>query len=285
MAVMGWRAARKTDLNDLLSFLLPREAPCVAFTSRLRERGKPALPGRLRGSVLIFREGRAPIRGAVLRTSYGLLMPVFGEGAAELGAEAARIIAAAGPAASVMGLSADVSPLLEALPGAIRETRNYYLMLRRAAPLALPATPDPELRARPASGEDASALFPLQSAYEKEEVLLAGDRFNAAAARVILERSLRDEIVWTAEYRGTPVAKAGTNARGFAWDQLGGIFVNKDWRGRGLGTWLVASLLSSLAAEGRNASLFVKKTNTAAIAMYRRLGFEIRDNFAIAYYS
>jgi GNAT superfamily N-acetyltransferase len=284
---MGWRTARKTDLNDLLSFLLPREAPCVAFTSRLRSRGKPSLPGRLSGSVLIRREGRAPIEGAVLRTHYGLLMPVFGDGSAvpaDRKRESLQDIALPGPAASVMGLAADVAALLEALPGTIREIRNYYLMLRRASPPTLPPAPDPELRARPALPEDAPALFPLQSAYEKEEVLLDGDRFNPAAARILLERSLRDEIIWMAEYRGTPIAKAGTNARGFEWDQLGGIFVNKDWRKRGVGTWLVASLVSELAAGGRNSCLFVKKANATAIGLYRRLGFEIIDNYTIAYY-
>jgi uncharacterized protein len=284
---MPWRTAKKSNLNDLVSFLAPRESTCVSFTSRLLEHARgegPVLPGRFSGTIHLFRTEGSPIAAAAFRTSFGLILPVFDDNLPVDSGEVGALVTRFSPVTSLMGLAYSVDALACHIEASPRERREYYLMVRPASPFSLPPPPFPGISARPAFSEDASVLFPLQCAYEKEEVLLVGDRLNAAASRILLEKSLKKETVWLAEYRGAVIAKAGTNARGFLWDQLGGIFVGNEFRSRGVGRWIVANLISALSREGKGTCLFVKKTNTGAITMYRRLGFEIRENFSISYY-
>ncbi|MBN2593814.1 MAG: GNAT family N-acetyltransferase [Sedimentisphaerales bacterium] len=56
---------------------------------------------------------------------------------------------------------------------------------------------------------------------------------------------------------------------------LGNIVTHPDYRGKGFGTAVTARLCQSLAEHVDNIGLNVKANNTAAIAMYRKLGFEI----------
>jgi len=130
-------------------------------------------------------------------------------------------------------------------------------------------------RARP---EDLGALYPLQEAYEREEVLTPIHEFNAAASRAALARSLELQLVYVAVEDGRIVAKAGTNARGFGVDQIGGVYTIPERRGRGLATALMAALLGEIRRAGRCVALFVKPGNAAALALYRALAFrEIGD--------
>jgi hypothetical protein len=80
------------------------------------------------------------------------------------------------------------------------------------------------------------------------------------------------------------VGKAATNARAFTLDQIGGVFVEPEYRGRGIAGAMMAYLLGITAKEGRGASLFVKKDNKPALALYERLGFAPIDDFRASYY-
>jgi predicted GNAT family acetyltransferase len=56
---------------------------------------------------------------------------------------------------------------------------------------------------------------------------------------------------------------------------LGNIVTHPDYRGKGFGTAVTVGLCQSLAEHVDNIGLNVKADNTAAIAMYQKLGFEI----------
>jgi ribosomal protein S18 acetylase RimI-like enzyme len=45
------------------------------------------------------------------------------------------------------------------------------------------------------------------------------------------------------------------------------------------------TLLDYLKKSRASVSLFVKKSNPAALALYEKLEFETRDNFRISYYA
>ncbi|MDR2019792.1 MAG: GNAT family N-acetyltransferase, partial [Treponema sp.] len=81
------------------------------------------------------------------------------------------------------------------------------------------------------------------------------------------------------------VGKINTNAESFTCFQIGGVYVLPEYRGRGIATRMAASLSSRLLAQGKNISLFVKKQNPAARAVYKKIGFKVLKDYRICYYS
>jgi predicted GNAT family acetyltransferase len=142
----------------------------------------------------------------------------------------------------------------------------------------------PRLLLRPAEPRDLQPLFPLQRAYELEEVVVFPERFSDQSCRLNLRRTLRQQLVFLAELDGRTVAKAGTNARGFQVDQIGGVYTDEALRGEGIATRVMTALLERIFRTKRMASLFVKPDNQAAMALYRKLGFRSLDRYRISYF-
>jgi hypothetical protein len=140
------------------------------------------------------------------------------------------------------------------------------------------------LTVRMADESDANELFPLQRAYELEEVVVDPRHFSDGQCMKLLRKTLREELVFVAEKDGVPLAKAATNARGFSVDQIGGVYTVPSVRGRGLGRLVVSELLNRVLREKEGACLFVKKKNRPAISLYERLGFAPVTDYVISYY-
>lgn len=137
--------------------------------------------------------------------------------------------------------------------------------------------------ARPVREAEAEALFPLQEAYEKEEVLFEPGEFQALASRLHFQKVVRQQEVLGLWEGGRPVAKAGTNALTGHWGQIGGVYTRPEFRGQGFQKSLMSALLARLEGQGRGACLFVKKANLAAGSLYRSLGFAFETDFTILY--
>lgn len=290
----SWRRAVEEDLPALELFLRVHEAEAVGFVSRLIDlgaglgRGCLRLPRSPRSSLWIYSclEGPRIVRGAVLCTSTGLAFPLFPEEGFESDAELAALIAARRfEAASIVGPGREVARLERALSKRPLVAVDYRLMRRfipslpaapssGAGPLSPPDSGVTGLSIRAVGQGDLDALFPLQEAYEREEVLTPIHRFDALGSRAALARSLREETIVAASIDGRFVGKAGTNARAFAFDQIGGVFVEPPYRRRGVGRLLMEDLLARLAARDKGAVLFVKSRNEPARALYLGLGFD-----------
>lgn len=295
---MEWIRARKTDQPRLLPFLLEREWSCVSITSRLRTDGFPtALTIRNRAAIYIREEPSEPdaIRELLYHSVHGMVVPVLDPGAAGPGSDRpdlVRLVSETMPFVySVIGLSRDVIAIERALRRPPHHTVEYYLMtLEPPEPVTVGpaadtgAAPPDGILCRRATVQDAAGLFSLQSAYEREEVLLNPASFDPASCMIQLQEALRNEIVVAAEIDGRPIAKAGTNAIGYAWAQIGGVYTDREWRGRHVARLLMRYLIGVLASEGLRACLFVKTRNEPALALYRGLGFTVRDDFRISYY-
>lgn len=293
MSSRSWRRADKADVPALTAFLAAREERCAGFTGRLARDGELRLPPILRGSVWITSPSApgaaaqgAPgaVAGALLCHPSRLAFPVLTRDA-DPDRELA-LAAGSWRAASAIGLASDVSRYEAAFRLEARAAVDYRLMARpEGGRDAAAITPTPRgATLRRAGPSDLAALLPLQEAYEREEVLTPIHRFNAAACGASLARSLERQIVVLAEEGGTVVAKAGTNARGLAVDQVGGVYTLPSRRGRGLAAALVAFLLAEIEGSGRRASLFVKPLNAPALSLYRGLGFVELDDFRASYY-
>jgi hypothetical protein len=175
---------------------------------------------------------------------------------------------------------------MEAMMPTVPTARIEYFLMNVSRSDARPALPlqDRRLVVRMADETDADSLFPLQKAYELEEVVVDPHHFNDAQCLKLLRKTLREELVFVAEMDGIPLAKAATNARGFTVDQIGGVFTVPDMRGKGLGRLVVSELLKRVLREKEAACLFVKKRNRPAISLYERLGFAPVTDYLISYF-
>jgi ribosomal protein S18 acetylase RimI-like enzyme len=294
-APIRWRRAVGADLRALELFLRSDEEKRVGFSGRLiHEAGASLkLPSPLRGAVwLAARASPEPrlepvsLVGAVLCHSTRLVFPIFPDAD---GDRDFALLASSFSPASAIGLASDVERYRAASRREPLATVAYRLMSRSSeaweAATQRPAAAGPQgLVVRRARGSDLAALLPLQEAYEIEEVLTPIHRFNGSACKASLARSLDRQLVYLAEEGGTAVAKAATNARGFAVDQIGGVYTLPSRRGRGLARALMEAILDDIGSQGRRPALFVKPENVAAIALYRGLGFEEIGDFRADYF-
>lgn len=132
--------------------------------------------------------------------------------------------------------------------------------------------------------KDADELFPLQKNYDIEEVIPTGSMFSASACLSNLKKQLETQCVFAVKYRDAFIAKAGTNARGFKCDQIGGVFTVPRWRNKGIASVLIQHVVRHIEAEKKQAVLFVKTKNESAKAVYSRIGFRKIGNYEITYF-
>ena len=286
MVDAGWFEAGARHRRAILERLLDREWAYVPITALLRESASP-----LRGRpfrLFATRRGAA-IGDVVVRARDGLLLAAFGEREThERDDRGLRgVIGAAAAPHSSMGLTSEVRRLEALLGLRPRVYVDHVLMTldRGALPAAAaPAAASADVVTRRARVRDATRLLALREAYELEEVLTDGSRFDRHGCRRRLRRSLRNELVYVAEHRGRPVATAATNTRGVRVDQIGGVFTTPSRRRAGLGTTVMLALLRGIFRDKEQACLFVKTGNAAALRLYERLGFAARGGYRISYY-
>jgi len=237
---------------------------------------------------------------AVLLPAGGSAFPVLGgrfddggDGAAEAlrGLGRSRAVRAYRPAAC-LGASDHVAaleaalgwrPALEVEYDAMRLPPDARLASGRRPPETGFASGRAEVRR--AGPEDLDALYPIAAAYEKAEVMTELHAFDPGTCRAAQARSLSSQIVYIATVGGRPVARAQTNARGIATDQIGGVFVEPEQRGLGLGRLVMEALVASILSEGRAASLFVKKANDVARSLYLAMGFAYVRDYRVSYFA
>jgi uncharacterized protein len=292
---MSWTAAANAHLEQLLSFLLPREWACVAVTAALHAAGRAEIPSDGGKRLYVDADREGTIRGALLYNAGGIFYPVLERDSGvpatppPAGLKAKELRKALGATFrrvySVVGRERDVAAFESAVSAVPRQSVRYYLMVQETAPVMEPdPRVPPRLRIRQATPADAGALFDIQRGYEMEEVLLDGNTFNAEASMRHLQLTLATQRVSIAEIGGRAIAKAGTNARGIRYEQIGGVYTSPEYRNRGIGTTLMRTLMEEIEQAGKQCTLFVKRHNAPAISMYSKLGFAVRDDFRITYY-
>jgi len=286
---LNWEWARRKHKKHILPLVTHEEWKHVSLSHRYRkgEKGMKLLVATENGKI----SSPSSLRGLYLYSPYGILYPKIEQiSPPELSRAGQLLTEITHNLFSVMGLKSEVTDTCRLIEKQPHTIVDYYLMVlfRKDYKEESLNEEDKEnqkgisiKRARPG---DTKNLFPLQEAYELEEVVLDKRNYNPKFSFANFRKSISNNIILYAELNGKPVAKAGTNARGFNTDQVGGVFTVKEERGRGLGRIVMKNLLFCIFKEKEAASLFVKKNNIPAIRLYERLGFEIIDEYRIAYF-
>lgn len=274
-----WNILATPGKDSFARFLAEREPATTVMSERYRT---DTLDRRLRKGGRFYVYGD---RAAVFHGPGGFFYPVGLAPQLPAGADLRTFFGSFLRLYSIMGQLADVDVLASTFAGTPTVSIDYHLLHHPAAPeIEIPPPPHPELVIRTPRPGDWKRLLPLQIAYEVEEVLLPGRRANPAASKANLTESLRSQVVLVAYFRGEAIARVATNARGYTIDQIGGVYTDPSWRGRGLARWLMSHLMSQLGRDGRGTSLFVKPHNAAALRLYNHLGFSFESDFRISYY-
>jgi RimJ/RimL family protein N-acetyltransferase len=276
-----WRKIPLREQSAAEDYLKTREPYCVAACAKFLHLQ------RSKDHVWALKDAKGGITDLILHSRQSLY-PVFGSSRNIPAPRFLKRFFGKAPIHAVQGLEEDVD-LLEAA----MESRDYFAAERIGYDLmSLDSRPDPscyrsgpaELIVRPPADSDSEELYRLQAAYEQEEVLPRDAVFSPAACRANLEHLLRSEQMFLAVLNGRIVGKINTSALSFTRCQIGGVYVHPDYRGLGIAVRMAAVFIDSLIDERRGITLFVKKRNRSAQAVYRRIGFVIEGSYRISYY-
>ena len=138
-------------------------------------------------------------------------------------------------------------------------------------------------------GEMRDMLFELQKQYELEEVVPSCLTFDEDLCRLRLANSFRTQYILALLKNECDkeiiVSKAGTNAVGMKYAQIGGVFTQAEYRGRGFCSFLMGVLMFKIVKMHCIPVLFVKKQNEVAVKLYESLGFKKVSDYTIGYFS
>ncbi|AEF82079.1 GNAT family N-acetyltransferase [Leadbettera azotonutricia] len=276
-----WKKLPRKMYSEAQEFLEDREDQCVSACARfLHMKGS-------RDHVWALRNGTGSIKALLLHSRRSLYPILNGNHDIALPKFLNNFLLKV-PIHAVQGLKPDAEILEAAMESKgyhPAERIDYDLMALEDPPVSSCFRSGPvNLALRPPMPGDIEELFQLQAAYEQEEVLPKGAVFYPAASRANLERLLRNEQMLLACLDGRIVGKINTSAASFTRYQIGGVYVRPDYRGRGIAVRMAAVFLKGLINEGRGVTLFVKKQNAAARAVYRHTGFTVQGDYRICYY-
>lgn len=285
-ASLRWRVITENDEPRLLRYLTQQEPAVAVISERLQNE---RLDRRLRrgGRFYVLFDGDE-VRATVYHGPGGFFFP---HGIAENTDRSEILMAVRRKAGSllrihsIMGKRSEVDSLAALFGTEPRTTIDYELLA--IVPEAMPNPEQPPFHGLKIHHGDEShwkRLLPLQVAYEVEEVLPPGTEPSIAHSKATLIDSLRKHSVLFATFNDEVIARVATNAHGYTGEQIGGVYTDPRYRGRGLARWLMTELLAPLSPGGRGASLFVKAHNEIALSLYRNLGFSFESMFRIHYY-
>ena len=137
---------------------------------------------------------------------------------------------------------------------------------------------------RRCSIDDFELLYDLQKMYVSEERIAPKAEITENYLKADLLKILKHQLAFVLLSDMEPVAKINTNAIGFNYIQIGGVFTHPLYRQNYYAWHLFCVLLGRIFRGNKNPCLFVKEKNLAAHNLYERIGFKNSGKFAIDYF-
>ncbi len=135
--------------------------------------------------------------------------------------------------------------------------------------------------------KDFKYLKTLQYMYHKEEVYQNDSYYPYEAEMSAFKNLLKERVVYAIfdKYQ-TAISKVNTNGESPNFFQIGGMYTLKEYRKNGYGEFCLFNLILDIFNnyDKKGVGLFVKKNNTNAISLYKKMGFIIKGETAIAYF-
>lgn len=269
-------------LPAVLPFLKKNEPACILITERIRT-GKYFSGTRMKRETLFAAFRGNTVAGCLYINKSGLCIPFLPlTGEDHLHEFQKKYGLAGNQFRTLLGDADSIWKVRNFFELTYSHEIDYHLMTRES-PVSVPVILTEGAVVTPAHDAFAEILFTLHKRYEMEEVYVDAARYNADISFKYFKRLLREQLVFCVLKNGVPVAKANTNARGYNYYQIGGVFTEPDERRKGFGYAVVGYMINEFIRERKHLSLYVKKSNHAAVGLYRRLGFKIMGNFLIDY--
>lgn len=270
--------AADSDFSLIQDFLLPYESSCVTLCSNVR---------RKKDGVYVIKDGH--ILG-VLFVSKILLYCI--PKADTYGSRLQEALTDFLKDKTISCLNGETSAgevILQALQNLGHtpyQTNHYNTMTLDASPLPPPEnlSCDDEIKRFTNPDSDTELLLPLQKMYMAKEVAPAGKQVSDLEAGAQLKSILKDQLCFALQSDGEIIAKANTNAIGFNYVQLGGVYTHPLYRKNYYAWHLVYTICQRALKAGRKISLFVKEKNNPAHELYQRIGFVQSGRYEIAYF-
>jgi L-amino acid N-acyltransferase YncA len=132
--------------------------------------------------------------------------------------------------------------------------------------------PMAQFEVRPASAGDARALAEIFAAVAGERTGIATEPpVDVEERTALFAHTAAESVVAVADGRLIGMLHVDVSPAGFG--ELG-MFVDRDWRGRGVGSALMRAAIGWASGQGlHKLCLEVFAHNTAAIVLYRKFGF------------
>ncbi len=284
---MSWRPAGRGTSHRINRFLKSDEWKHVALSEKIRLAGTKPRFGQIADGRLWLSEKGLHVEGLLFISRYGVVLPAHDpqDSSAENAEFLRRLLMSRRDRLfSMIGTDNRVQDLEHRI-GEHPPDNETYRMLTGDREFADPGEMPADVTFHHASSADSERLWPLEKAYQYEEVLRKGSTLNERSGKFHFNETLKKQMVIYATLKGRPVAKAGTNARGWDWNQIGGVYVIPELRGSGFGHAVMVKLLAAIRKNGKKPCLFVKTSNQAALGLYERLDFSDRGAFRISYWS
>ena len=273
---MTIREATDSDFPQLQQFLTPWESTCVTLCSNVRKK---------KDKIYVISDG--PLVGLFyLDKTMLYCIPNAGDLPDLL--PALTVFLKDKTVSCLNGEAAAGQIILQALQCMNRtpyQTNHYNIMTLDSQPMPPPEelSCDDEIKRCSSPEYDTELLLPLQKMYLAKEVAPAGKQVTDLEAGAQLKSILKDQLCFALFSDGEIVSKANTNAIGYNYVQLGGVYTHPLYRKNYYAWHLVYTICTRVLKTGRKLSLFVKEKNNPAHELYEHLGFTSTGQYMIAY--
>ncbi len=139
---------------------------------------------------------------------------------------------------------------------------------------------------RKATAADTDKIFPLEKAFQWADVIPEGYTLSDEKIREKLAKTLSKENNknYVLEAGGEILSKASINLTGENVEMISSVYTKESKRRLGYGSTIVNHLVRLICTRGKKAVLIARKTNSAAVNAYKKIGFNITGDFVICYW-